>query len=80
MAKVLEGMLLVYLVAGTVAGVALHATEDALKLAFALDSLDSPDPFAHEALVPDAVEEATIVTGAVTGGRIRLIASLSTRT
>ena len=51
-------MLLVYLVAGTVAGVALHATEDALKLGFALDSLDSPDPFAHEALVPDAVEEA----------------------
>ena len=58
MAKVLEGMLLVYLVAGTVAGVALHATEDALKLGFALDSLDSPDPFAHEALVPDAVKEA----------------------
>ena len=46
------------IVAGTVAGVALPATEDALKLGFALDSLDSPDPFSHEALVPDAVEEA----------------------
>ena len=37
---------------------ALHATEDALKLGFALDSLDSPHPFAHEAPVPDAVKEA----------------------
>ena len=32
--------------------------EDALKIAFALESLDSPDPFAHEAVVPDAVKDA----------------------
>ena len=32
--------------------------EDALKIEFALDSLDSPDPFAHEALVPDTVKDA----------------------
>ena len=32
--------------------------EDALKIGFALDSLDSPDPFAHEALVPDTVKDA----------------------
>jgi hypothetical protein len=32
--------------------------EDALKIAFALESLDSPDPFAHEAVVPDTVKDA----------------------
>ena len=36
---------------------ALQATEDALKLGFALGSLDSPDPFEHEAHVPDAVKD-----------------------
>ena len=45
-------------VAGTVAGVALPATEDALKIKFALDSLDCPDPFAHTTSVPGAVKDA----------------------
>ena len=32
--------------------------EDAMKLEFALESLDCPDPFANTALVPDVVTEA----------------------
>ena len=52
------GVLLALQVDSTVAGVALQATEDALKLGFALGSLDSPGPFEHKAPVPDAVRDA----------------------
>jgi len=32
--------------------------EDAMKIGFTLDSLNSPDPFANTTTVPDAVKEA----------------------
>jgi hypothetical protein len=32
--------------------------EDAMKIGFTLDSLNSPDPFANTTTVPDAVKDA----------------------
>ena len=33
-------------------------TEDALKVGFTLESLDSPDPFVDTTVVPDGIREA----------------------